>query len=63
VIFHDKTLRAIATLVPSSLDQLGTVSGVGQSKLTKFGDHVLAVVRGEDPAEQDPPAQALLAEE
>ncbi|GAA2871147.1 ATP-dependent DNA helicase RecQ [Actinoplanes cyaneus] len=49
VIFHDKTLRAIATLEPSSLDQLGTVSGVGQSKLTKFGDDVLAVVRGEDP--------------
>ncbi|WP_083970858.1 DNA helicase RecQ [Actinoplanes awajinensis] len=49
VIFHDKTLRAIAVLLPSSLDQLGTVSGVGQSKLTKFGDQVLAVVRGEDP--------------
>ncbi|BCY07758.1 ATP-dependent DNA helicase RecQ [Actinoplanes sp. L3-i22] len=49
VIFHDKTLRAIATLEPSSLDQLGTVSGVGQSKLTKFGADVLAVVRGETP--------------
>ncbi|MFI1996042.1 DNA helicase RecQ [Actinoplanes sp. NPDC020271] len=54
VIFHDKTLRAIATLEPSSLDQLGTVSGVGQSKLTKFGEDVLAVVRGEDPAAADP---------
>lgn len=53
VIFHDKTLRAIATLEPSSLDQLGTVSGVGQSKLTKFGDDVLAVVRGEEPAAAD----------
>ncbi|GGN31415.1 ATP-dependent DNA helicase RecQ [Actinoplanes campanulatus] len=47
VIFHDATLRAVAALAPTSLDQLGTVSGVGQSKLTKFGDQVLAVVRGE----------------
>ncbi|GAA1609690.1 DNA helicase RecQ [Actinoplanes couchii] len=47
VIFHDATLRAIAALAPQTLDQLGTVSGVGQGKLTKFGDQVLATVRGE----------------
>ncbi|MBG0561216.1 DNA helicase RecQ [Actinoplanes sp. NEAU-A11] len=47
VIFHDATLRAIAALAPATLDQLGTVSGVGQSKLTKFGSQVLAVVSGE----------------
>jgi len=41
VIFHDATLRAIATLRPTSLEQLGTVSGVGQSKLAKFGQQVL----------------------
>jgi ATP-dependent DNA helicase RecQ len=48
VIFHDATLRAIAALAPATLAQLGTVSGVGQSKLTKFGDAVLATVRGEE---------------
>jgi ATP-dependent DNA helicase RecQ len=41
VIFHDATLRAIAALRPTSLAQLGTVSGVGQGKLTKFGQQVL----------------------
>jgi len=41
VIFHDATLRAIATLHPTSLEQLGTVSGVGQNKLAKFGQQVL----------------------
>jgi ATP-dependent DNA helicase RecQ len=41
VIFHDATLRTIAALRPATLDQLGTVSGVGQSKLTKFGQAVL----------------------
>jgi ATP-dependent DNA helicase RecQ len=41
VIFHDATLRTIAALRPATLDQLGTVSGVGQAKLTKFGQAVL----------------------
>jgi ATP-dependent DNA helicase RecQ len=41
VIFHDATLRAIATLGPTTLEQLGTVSGVGQNKLAKFGQQVL----------------------
>ncbi|MDT4990945.1 MAG: ATP-dependent helicase RecQ [Actinoplanes sp.] len=41
VIFHDATLRAIATLRPATLEQLGTVSGVGQNKLAKFGQQVL----------------------
>ncbi|MEV6633178.1 DNA helicase RecQ [Actinoplanes sp. NPDC051470] len=41
VIFHDATLRAIAALRPTSLDELGTVSGVGRAKLEKFGPDVL----------------------
>jgi ATP-dependent DNA helicase RecQ len=41
VIFHDATLRAIAQLRPTTLEQLGTVSGVGQNKLAKFGQQVL----------------------
>ncbi len=46
VIFHDATLRAIATLNPSTLAELGTVSGVGQNKLTKFGQQVLETLHG-----------------
>ncbi|MET7463157.1 DNA helicase RecQ [Nonomuraea sp. NPDC005501] len=41
VIFHDATLREIATLGPSSLAELGTVSGVGENKLAKYGEQVL----------------------
>ncbi|MFC4530130.1 DNA helicase RecQ [Sphaerisporangium dianthi] len=41
VIFHDATLREIATLMPSSLDELGKVSGVGENKLAKYGQHIL----------------------
>ncbi|MCA2211947.1 DNA helicase RecQ [Jidongwangia harbinensis] len=47
VIFHDATLRAIATLQPTTLEQLGTVSGVGQNKLAKFGQQVLDALAGE----------------
>jgi ATP-dependent DNA helicase RecQ len=41
VIFHDATLRQIATESPSTLAQLGTVSGVGENKLAKFGQQIL----------------------
>jgi len=41
VIFHDATLRQIATELPSSLAELGTISGVGENKLAKYGEGVL----------------------
>ncbi|GIE00096.1 ATP-dependent DNA helicase RecQ [Paractinoplanes durhamensis] len=50
VIFHDATLRAIAALKPTTLAQLGTISGVGQGKLTKFGQQVLDLFQGAGPA-------------
>src|SRR5690349_20959130 len=50
VIFHDATLKAIAASRPTSLTELGAVSGVGQAKLTKYGDQILEVVAGGTPA-------------
>ncbi|WP_422785361.1 DNA helicase RecQ [Ruicaihuangia caeni] len=44
VIFADATLRGIALLKPASLDALGTVSGVGEKKLERFGEAVLEIV-------------------
>ncbi|MFC4588774.1 DNA helicase RecQ [Sphaerisporangium corydalis] len=41
VIFHDATLREIATSPPSSLAELGKVSGVGENKLAKYGQQIL----------------------
>jgi ATP-dependent DNA helicase RecQ len=46
VIFHDATLREIATVSPSSLDQLATVSGVGENKLAKYGQQILDTLAG-----------------
>jgi ATP-dependent DNA helicase RecQ len=47
VIFHDATLREIATLSPTSLTELGTVNGVGENKLAKYGEQVLETLAGE----------------
>jgi ATP-dependent DNA helicase RecQ len=45
VIFHDATLMAIAHERPASTDALAKISGVGQSKLKRYGADVLKVVR------------------
>ncbi|TDD24898.1 DNA helicase RecQ [Nonomuraea diastatica] len=44
VIFHDATLREIATRSPSSLAELSQVNGVGENKLAKYGEQVLATL-------------------
>jgi len=41
VIFHDATLREVATTAPSSLAELGKVSGIGETKLARYGQQVL----------------------
>ena len=44
VIFHDSTLLEILNQRPGSLTELGRISGVGQAKLTRYGDEFLRVV-------------------
>ncbi len=46
VIFHDRTLREIATHRPATLDELARVDGIGGGKLTRYGQQVLEAVRG-----------------
>jgi ATP-dependent DNA helicase RecQ len=41
VIFHDATLRQIATETPTSLAELGKINGVGENKLAKYGQQIL----------------------
>jgi ATP-dependent DNA helicase RecQ len=41
VIFHDATLRQIAAQSPSTLAELATVSGVGETKLARYGQQIL----------------------
>ena len=46
VIFQDKTLLEIAHAEPGDLSALAAVSGVGQSKLDRYGKGVLEALRG-----------------
>ncbi|WP_424812524.1 DNA helicase RecQ [Roseococcus sp. YIM B11640] len=45
VIFHDATLAEIAARRPDSLGQLREVPGVGESKLERYGEAVLAALK------------------
>jgi len=45
VIFHDATLRQIAAEPPATLAQLGAVSGVGETKLARYGQQILDALR------------------
>jgi ATP-dependent DNA helicase RecQ len=47
VIFHDATLREIATSSPSTLEQLGTITGVGEAKLARYGEALLSALAGQ----------------
>ncbi|MEU6948090.1 DNA helicase RecQ [Streptomyces sp. NPDC046316] len=59
VVFHDATLREIATRFPDTAAELGTVGGVGEAKLTKYAQGVLdtlAECRAPGAAAADPAA-------
>jgi len=44
IVFGDATLRGIAVTRPSSLEELGEITGVGEKKLEQYGDALLEVV-------------------
>jgi ATP-dependent DNA helicase RecQ len=64
IVFGDATLRGIAVTEPSTLEQLATVSGVGEKKLEAYGAAVLELVAGREPvaagAEPSAPIDAPL---
>jgi ATP-dependent DNA helicase RecQ len=45
VIFHDATLRHLARTKPTSRESLLAIPGIGESKMQRFGDRMLAVIR------------------
>jgi DNA helicase-2/ATP-dependent DNA helicase PcrA len=49
VVFTDATLTALAEVVPTSDSQLLAVSGVGRTKLDRYGADVLAICAGDPP--------------
>src|SRR5262245_54229552 len=51
VIFHDATLRQIASRPPSSLAELAGISGVGEAKLARYGDQIVALLHDHEESE------------
>lgn len=45
VIFHDSTLLAMIEHMPLSLREMRQIGGIGDSKLERYGDEFLAVIR------------------
>ena len=48
VIFHDRTLREMAAARPTDETSLAALHGVGASKLERFGDRFLELIRDHD---------------
>ncbi len=44
IIFHDKTLAEMVSLLPQSLDEMSGIHGVGQKKLENYGQQFLDIV-------------------
>jgi ATP-dependent DNA helicase RecQ len=59
VIFHDATLREIASRMPADLAALGSISGIGENKLAKYGEGVLGVLSGAPPEAAEPSDRPL----
>ncbi|GAX03312.1 ATP-dependent DNA helicase RecQ [Secundilactobacillus pentosiphilus] len=53
VIFSDKTLRDMCTVMPQTKAEMLTVSGVGESKLAKYGEAFLNELKAENDSESD----------
>ena len=45
VIFHDATLKEMLDTLPTSEAELLTITGVGESKLEKYGGDFLDILR------------------
>ncbi|WP_114966508.1 DNA helicase RecQ [Alkalilacustris brevis] len=59
VIFTDRTLIEMAEKRPQTLDDMAGITGVGATKLERYGDTFLAVILGEAPPEMHPARRRL----
>ncbi len=63
VIFTDRTLIEMAESRPDSLDAMARISGVGATKLDRYGAEFLAVITGAEPAPQHPQRRKLAGQD
>jgi ATP-dependent DNA helicase RecQ len=63
VIFTDRTLIEMAETRPGTMDEIARVSGVGATKLDRYGRAFLEVITGEAEAPAHPARRALAGRE
>ncbi len=50
VVLHNSHLEEISRRKPKSVHELGSIKGIGLRRAARYGDELLALVRGEEPA-------------
>ena len=45
IIFSDKVLHALATIKPTTMEQFGCISGIGEHKREKYGERFVSLIR------------------
>ena len=45
IVFSDKVLHALATIKPTTLEQFGFISGIGEHKKQKYGQRFVALIQ------------------
>ncbi|NBB98945.1 MAG: DNA helicase RecQ, partial [Alphaproteobacteria bacterium] len=63
VIFTDRTLIEMAETRPDSMDAMARISGIGATKLERYGAEFLAVITGAMPDAQHPQRRKLAGRE
>ncbi|MEM8823403.1 MAG: DNA helicase RecQ [Pseudomonadota bacterium] len=59
VVFNDRTLIEMAEKRPGTLDEMARISGVGATKLERYGTTFLSVITGEEPEAVHPARRKL----
>jgi ATP-dependent DNA helicase RecQ len=57
VVLHNSHLEAISARKPATIHELGAIKGVGLRRAARYGDEILALIRGEEAPDIAPPAQ------
>jgi ATP-dependent DNA helicase RecQ len=57
VIFHDRTLLELSSLMPRNSDEMSGIYGVGTVKIARYGDIFLEVIAAYCRANKVPPTR------
>jgi ATP-dependent DNA helicase RecQ len=56
VVLHNSHLEAISARKPGTIHELGAIKGVGLRRAARYGNEILALIRGEEVPDSSVPA-------